>query len=276
MNKFKFAAFADEAGSSLEAQICAMKRNGIDFLEIRGVDGKNVSDLTPSEAKEISSRLSEEGLGVWSIGSPYGKISAEDDFAPHLEKFRRSLEVCNILGASHVRLFSFFMPKDRNPLDYEGEVTERLYGFVRAAEGTGTVLCHENEKGIFGDIADRCVRIHKAVPELKAVFDPANFIQCGQDVPEAWDKLKGYVEYLHIKDALPDGKVVPSGKGIGHIKDILSEYNGKVLTIEPHLTVFAGLKGLEREGDTSNIDEFAYPTADTAFDAACNALRKIL
>ena len=84
------------------------------------------------------------------------------------------------------------------------------------------------------------------------------------------------MEYLHIKDALPYGKVVPSGSGIGHVKDILTEYSGEVLTLEPHLTVFAGLKGLEREGDTSCIDEFAYPTADAAFDAACNALKKLI
>ena len=51
---------------------------------------------------------------------------------------------------------------------------------IELAKGSGIVLCHENEKGIYGDIASRCAEIHRELPALKAVFDPANFIQCGQ------------------------------------------------------------------------------------------------
>ena len=44
--KFRLAAFADEADSRLDGQISAMRENGVEYLEIRGVDGKNVSDIT--------------------------------------------------------------------------------------------------------------------------------------------------------------------------------------------------------------------------------------
>ena len=50
---FKLAAFADEAQGSLEGQIKALKRNGIECLAIRGADGENVSDITPKKAQEI-------------------------------------------------------------------------------------------------------------------------------------------------------------------------------------------------------------------------------
>ena len=42
---YTLAAFADEAGSSLTAQIAALQRNGIGLLEIRGVDGKSIADV---------------------------------------------------------------------------------------------------------------------------------------------------------------------------------------------------------------------------------------
>ena len=45
-----------------------------------------------------------------------------------------------------------------------------------------------------------------------------------------------YVEYLHIKDALAGGQVVPAGKGDGHVPEILRRYRaqgGRVLTVEP-------------------------------------------
>ena len=51
---------------------------------------------------------------------------------------------------------------------------------------------------------------------------------------------------------------------------------GTCFTIEPHLTVFEGLGGLEREGEESQIGEFKYPDSDTAFDAACSAFKAFI
>ena len=77
----QLCAFADEAGNKLEEQIAALVENGIPYLEMRGVNGKNVADLTPTEAKDICDRLAENGLRVWSLGSPAGKTKLSDDFA---------------------------------------------------------------------------------------------------------------------------------------------------------------------------------------------------
>ena len=52
---------------------------------------------------------------------------------------------------------------------------------------------------------ERCLEIHKALPEMKAIFDPANYIQCGVNTLAAWEMIKPYVKYMHIKDALADG-----------------------------------------------------------------------
>jgi len=91
--------------------------------------------------------------------------------------------------------------------------------------------------------------------------------------------LEPYIEYMHIKDALSDGSVVPAGKGKGNISVLLEKYKkigGKVLTLEPHLKVFAGLETLERVGAESVIGRYEYPSNRTAFDAAVAALKEIL
>ena len=265
---FKIAAFADEADNRLEGQIEAMLENDVQMLEIRGVDGENIDKISNDKARLIRKRLDDTGLSVWSLGSPYGKISIDDDFTPHLESFKHSLEIADILGAKHIRLFSFYNAKESGP------VLERLASFIKAAEGTDIMLCHENEKGIYGDIAARCLEIHKALPQLRAVFDPANYIQCGQDVKEAWQLISPYVEYMHIKDALPDGTVVPSGHGIGELPYLISQYTGSVLTVEPHLSVFKGFDELETEQKTKH--SYCYPDSRTAFRAAVSALKDIL
>jgi hypothetical protein len=47
--------------------------------------------------------------------------------------------------------------------------------------------------------------------------------------------------------------------------------------MEPHLKVFDGLKALEESGNTSVVGGiYRYPDANTAFDAACDAMKEIL
>jgi len=280
MAKHMLYAFADEAGKEMDVQIRAMLRNGLNGLEIRGVDGENVSVISLEKAKEVRSKLDDNGLITWSIGSPIGKIKMDEDFEAHLDVYRHTLEIADILGAKNIRLFSFYMPKGEDPAPFHQQVIDRMGRFLEIAEGTGVNLCHENEKGIYGDTADRCLEILQALPGLKGIFDPANFVQCGEDTLRCWELLKDRIYYMHIKDALWDGSVVPAGKGEGNVPAIVKKYlaqGGCAMTMEPHLKVFDGLKGLEESGDTSVVGKkFSYPTADAAFDAACNALKEIL
>lgn len=276
MKQFQLAAFADEAGSLLSEQITAMRRHDIPYLEIRGVDGQSIAALSCDKAREVRKKLDDAGIMVWSLGSPYGKIDIREAFAPHLDAFRHGLELADILGAGHIRLFSFYIPAGERPAAFRDDVMERLSRFVDAAAGSGITLCHENEKGIYGDVATRCADIHSALPSLKAVFDPANFIQCGQPVGQAWSLLAPYVAYMHVKDALADGTVVPAGCGIGQWPLLLSQYTGSVLTLEPHLAVFEGLAALEQDGHKTDIPAYQYPTPQAAFAAAADAIKALI
>ncbi len=279
MSDFIINAFADESSSELMGQIDALRRNNLQGLEIRNVGGKNIADIPMDEIKEIGKTIKDNGFNVWSIGSRLGKIKITDDFAPHLDEFKRTIEIAHTLKADYIRLFSFYMPKDEDPTPYRDEVFERMSKFLEASKGSGVKLCHENEKGIYGDIAPRCLEIHKTLPEFGCIFDPANYIQCSQDTLKSWELLKDYVTYMHIKDCLADGNIVPAGKGVGHLPEILKMYKaqgGKGLTLEPHLTIFKGLAGLEREGEKSQIGAFQYPTKEAAFDIAVKSLRTII
>lgn len=225
-------------------------------------------------------KLDDTGLCTWSIGSPIGKIDIETgDFAAHLEQLRHTLEVAQVLGAKRLRMFSFYIPVGKDPADYRNRVIDQVGEMLRVGEGSGVLFCHENEKGIYGDIASRCLDLHKTFPQMRGVFDPANYVQCGQETWSAWEELNPYIDYLHIKDALADGSVVPAGKGLGNVKRILDAYRaqgGEDVTVEPHLQVFEGLKDLEQDGNTSHVGGYRYPSSDAAFDAACNALKELL
>ena len=276
---FQFSAFADESSNAFAGQIDALKRNNLSYLEIRNLDGKNVTELTVCEARELARIMDDQGLRVWSIGSPIGKIGIDDDFAAHMDLYRHTLDLAGEFGAANIRLFSFFIPKEKQPENYRSLVLERMEQFALTAKEYHVTACHENEKGIYGDIAKRCLEIHEAVPDLKTVFDPANFVQCGQDTLDAWKMLHPYIHYMHIKDALPNGSVVPPGMGSGNVAELIKNYKaqgGQILSLEPHLYDFVGLKNLEQEGETSVVGSMSFATAEEAFDFASNTLKKIV
>ncbi len=271
----RLCAFADEAGSALSEQIAALKRNGIDLLEIRGIGEKNIKELTAGEAKEVKKQLDAEGISVWSIGSPIGKYSLGLDIAPHLEEHKRIIENAEILGARHIRMFSFYPVEGESAEVTEQKVFEGLDKLC-ALTPKDIILCHENEKDIFGETPDKCLKIHKMFPSVRAVFDPANFVQCGVDTVIAWNELCKYVEYIHIKDASDAETNVPAGEGLGKIPEIIKLYRaqgGEVMTLEPHLALFGGFAALEKNEQEK---KFAYANQTEAFDAGVTALKNIL
>lgn len=278
MSKFKLCAFADEAGTEIEKQIRALKDNQISLIELRGVNGNNISELTIEQAKKLKRQLNAKGIQVWSIGSPIGKIQITDAFEPHMQLFLHTLEIAQIMESSCIRLFSFYIPKNTKPSIYREEVLQRLNEFSKAAEGSGVTLCHENEKDIYGDNAERCLEILKEVKGLKGIFDPANFIQCGQDICSAWELLSPYIHYIHIKDCKNNGLMVPAGEGDGQIPFVLKKWadmGAGILTIEPHLAVFKGLDKLENNRQ-SIINPYCFKSQREAFDTAVHALKKLI
>lgn len=277
--KFTLSGFSDEIDEMIPVQFAHLKKLGIRYFEPRGINGKNISALTDEEVLALKEDMDRYGISVSSIGSPIGKILITDAFEPHLEVLRRTIRTAKMLGTQYIRMFSFYIP-DGKYAEYRDEVMARMKAMTEIAAEEGVTLLHENEKEIYGDIAVRCLEILEEVnsPHLKAVFDPANFIQCGQKTfPEAFELLKDHVVYMHIKDALWDGTVVPAGYGEGHVKDILQaladrNYEG-FLSLEPHLGTFKGLEFLEIKSSIGQAKEQS--TAET-FDIAYNALTDIL
>ncbi len=240
-HSFMLSGFADEASPHLKEQIALLQKLGVSYLEPRNVNGKNIVDLTDGELREMAATLKDGGIRVSSIGSPVGKIGIDDDMENECRRLDRMITAAEMLEAPYVRVFSFFVKQDEAD-SRRSQVLDRMAKLMRVAEGRPVTLLHENEKGIYGDTDDRCLDLLTQFESsgLKAIFDPANFLQCGVRPEVAFEKLRPYVAYMHIKDAyLGQMEVVPAGHGDGHIRDILEQLNGQAmfLSLEPHLSV---------------------------------------
>lgn len=270
--------FSDEITPNFEQQLNVASSLGVKAIEIRGVNGRGIQSYTPAEAEQLQALLAEKGMHVSSIGSPIGKIRITDDFAPHVEQFKNVAALCKVFGTRYIRMFSFFVPEGEADR-CEDEVMRRLDVLAEYAARQDLVLLHENEKAIYGDIAPRCLKIMQRFfgDHFKAVFDFANFVQCRQDTLEAYDLLKPYIAYVHIKDAQwESGRVTPAGWGDGHVREILAQlkdsgYAG-YLSLEPHLADFSGFRALEN----STGEEKWKMDGASAYRIALDALKTIL
>ena len=259
------SGFSDEISSDFDTQLEVVSNLGMHYISLRGIDGKNIGDFTVDEIKEtVLPRLQKWDIGVSSIGSPIGKvfINDEEGFEKQKVMLETLCQISNLLDCKYIRIFSFYIPKGEDVDQYKDEVISKIKAFADIAEKHDVILLHENEKDIYGDIARRCHEILKAVasPSFKAIFDFANFVQCGEDTQECYDLLKDEIVYIHIKDAVStDSQNVVCGTGEGKIPEILAQaidsgYKG-FLTLEPHLVLFDSLKDLELEEATEIIKD---------------------
>lgn len=266
----KLSAFSDESANDLHGQIAGLKRNRIFYTELRNIDGKNVADLTLSEAKNYRNRFADEGISLWAIGSPLGKVSVDIDMDQYIDTVKHVCELANVFGTKNVRVFSFY-----NAYDKPTRVFDNLNRMVEVAKEYGVLLCHENEKEIYGDTAERVSEIIKNVNGLKYVYDPANYIQTGQSADKTLNLFHAGSYYFHIKDVIAEtGELVPAGYGSGKIKELIEKISeDKVLSVEPHLAVFEGYGTIDH---SIMKHKFIYKSNIEAFDTAVTALKELL
>jgi sugar phosphate isomerase/epimerase len=194
------------------------------------VDAKG--SIRPSEVQDDSS--------VSSLAGAKGDASVPTPLHPTPAPTREAREV---KGAS----------EGKDVVDQTGwriEVLRRLRELTILASNANLILLHENEKDIYGDTIARCTDILQNIndPHFQAIFDPANFIQSSQTpYPDAYQALRPWLRYIHVKDALADGTVVAAGEGLARWPELLQQlrmdgYDG-FFSLEPHLALAGQYRG---------------------------------
>lgn len=280
----KISGFSDEIAEDIDTQFRVLNKLNMQYFEPRGIDGKNIAEISDGEVSALKRKMKENGITASSIGSPIGKVNLADDFEEHFAQFRRVVEIAGMLDVRYIRMFSFYHQGGEEWSEQEREeVLTRLRRMIACAKEHGVVLLHENEKDIYGDTVERCADLMTELgcAHFRAVFDPANFVQCGQDTRKAYQALKEHIAYVHIKDAfLADGRVVPAGAGDGNVEYVLEKlfaggYDG-FLSIEPHLGSFAGLENLELDDKMADLPQGGEGTFTLAYRALESVLERVL
>ncbi|MBN1900111.1 sugar phosphate isomerase/epimerase [Candidatus Sumerlaeota bacterium] len=251
--------FADEAAVDIDEQIRATKTLGWKYIEARGVNGKNIHDLSDAEFDAVYGKLEESGIMINCFGSAianHGK-NIDDPNEKSLEETRRAIPRMKRLGTKLVRIMSYAVLKDREPQDQmKEERFRKLREICRMFLDEGIQPVHENCMCYGGMGWPFSLEILENVPGLKLVFDTGNpvvFNDYAKPRPypkqsswEFYSHVRDHVIYVHIKDGYIEektGKEIftypTEGKGDVEkiVTDLLSrEYDGG-FSIEPHIAV---------------------------------------
>jgi 3-dehydroshikimate dehydratase len=269
----RLSAFADEISADLDDQIAILRNENIHFIDLRSVWNTNVLDLNEQQVNEIKQRLDAHGIGVSAIASPIGKIPIDAPLEEHVQRFERAIELAQFFQTSLIRIFSFYPPAAKDdasvsvqvgntadrasganeivdPALWRDEVLRRLRTLTVQAGNANRILLHENEKDIYGDTIARCIDLLKSIndPHFQAILDPANFIQCEEiPYPDAYQELRPWLRYMHVKDARADGTVMAAGEGVARWPENLQQlhtdgYAG-FFSLEPHLAIAGRYQG---------------------------------
>ncbi len=274
---FTISAFADEISPDPMEQITVLKQCQVRFIEFRSIYKTNVLKLSDTQIHDFKQLLKQHEIGISAIGSPIGKLPIDAPFEPHLELFKRAIELCGVFDTPRIRVFSYYPPEntpfDGNWAPYREEVIRRMRVKAEMAAQHNITLLHENEHRIYGDQPERVLDLMKSVdhPNLRAAYDAANWVFCGYDPLKGWDLTRDYTTHFHIKDwKKPQGEEghghgVIAGTGDGDvaysIRDAVKRNYRGFATMEPHL------RGGGPTGGVTGPDLFPY---------AVRAFRKIL
>ena len=256
----KLTGFADEAAQDLATQIKATKELGWEYISARGIDGKNIHDLSDGEFHKAVEQLGEAGIKIAEFGSLIGTWakSIHSDFDITLGEVDRCIERMPQLGTQIVRVMSYAQ-EPWGDEQYVDERISRLRQIVARFTDAGITVAHENCMNYGGFSSQHTLELVEKVPGLKLIFDTGNPVfqrdrsmnepQPWQDAWKFYQDVKEHIVHVHVKDCLnpvKDGvepEYIFPGEGQGYVKQIIkdlkdSNYQGFV-AIEPHVaTVF--------------------------------------
>ena len=243
-----FSGIADEAGQDIATQIRAQGELGWVHIELRMVEGENVTALGDDAFDRVFDAVTEAELQVSCFGSSIANWARPItcDVQIDREDLARAIPRMQRFKCPFVRVMSYPNHPD-DPLperDWRRESIKRLKYLASMAEDAGITLVHENCSGWGGMSAENSLILLGEVdsPALKVVFDTGNPVTYGQNAWDYYQSVYDDIVYVHIKDAKKvDGEDVYTfcGEGEGYVREIVRDLLAKDyaggLSIEPHL-----------------------------------------
>ncbi|MBD3187992.1 TIM barrel protein [Candidatus Bathyarchaeota archaeon] len=215
------SVITDEFGEpDFEKIATYLSSSDFEYVELRSVWIKNVFHLDEVDIGELKDILNDTGLKVSSISGGLMKTTwpgpsnepeyqeTMEDGSPIIEYQLRMADNCvriaDALGAPFIRAFGF-----HRMAIFEEEMwpdwLEAMQAIVEKAKARDKTIIIENEHGCTVSGVDSIEQAFKTLhsDHCKLLLDPGNLLAAQElYTDEIHERLKDYVGYVHVKDAI--------------------------------------------------------------------------
>jgi sugar phosphate isomerase/epimerase len=238
---FRISVISDEISDDFD-HACSVIANdfGLNWVELRGMWGKNLQSSTDAELAEAKRILLKYKLRVTDIASPLFKVdwpgapksqyaeggdrhgAADVAFKHQDEVVERCVSLAKQFGTNKIRCFDFWRLEDAAP--YRDAINEKLRATAEQVGKEGMQLVLENEFACNTATGREAAKVLEAIKtsNFGLNWDAGNAVMRGEmdAFPGGWDAIpKNRIHHCHVKNAVKDatGKIVWSPVDIGFI-----------------------------------------------------------
>jgi len=260
VKQFHLGAISDEITQDFEKALLWIKGFGLEWVELRFVWNKYVTDFTPDDVKRVKDLLAKHSMKVSVVDSPYFKTllpgtqskfaegkpdPLQSDFSRQDAILERAMARAKDFGTDKVRIFSFLRVTE--PKTVFDRVAKELEKTAAIAKREGIRLVLENEFSCNVATGTESAAMLDAVksPAFGLNWDPGNAYAAGETpFPDGYEPIdKKRIWHMHLKDAVPDpksdeAKWMPIGGGkidfVGQFRALMKNgYEGS-MSLETH------------------------------------------
>ncbi|MGA8268385.1 MAG: sugar phosphate isomerase/epimerase family protein, partial [Candidatus Acidiferrales bacterium] len=235
---FRLAVINDEITQDFE-KACQIASGdfSLQWIELRTMWDKNVTDLNEKELEDARKILADHKLQVTDIASPLFKTDwpgaprssqsgsrdqfhADVDASGQDKLLERCIWLANFFGTDRIRCFDYWRLEDQKP--YRSEINAKLQEAAERCAKNRIILLLENEMTCNTATGEEAAAVLKAIPDKNFMlnWDPGNAAALGSTpYPTGYEMLpKERIGHCHCKDVVrkADHKYdwAPVGSGI--------------------------------------------------------------
>ena len=259
VKQFQLGVITDEVTQDFEKALLWAKGYGLQWVELRFVWNKYVTEFTVVDVKRAKDLLAKHGMKVSVVDSPYLKTllpgtkskfdsgkrdPLQSDYSQQQGILERAIARAKDFGTDKVRIFSFLRVDD--PKTVFTRVAAELEKTAAIAHQEGIRLVLENEFSCNVATGAESAAMLKVVksPSLGLNWDPGNAYDAGETpYPNGYDALdKSRIFHMHLKDGVPgekgDVEWAPIGSGkidfVGQFRALIKDGYKGTMSLETH------------------------------------------
>jgi L-ribulose-5-phosphate 3-epimerase len=236
---FRVSVINDEISQDFDHACSVAARDfGLEWIELRGMWNKNLTELDAEQIGDAQKILAKYGLRVTDIASPLFKVDwpgaplskqseRRDQFGAH-EEFKKQdalldhcIELAKTFGTDRIRCFDFWRLDKVKP--YREAINEKLREAAQRCAKSNLILLLENEMSCNTATGVEAADTLSAIPEPNFMlnWDPGNAATFpdSRPYPDGYDLLpKERIGHCHAKNVVRKGggkwEWAPVGTGV--------------------------------------------------------------